>query len=1014
MFKPEEYSQSGTWKIKQITTTDIKGNTRVIKNSNLCSDADAIDMSAGDFEVTGTAADTEAPIIEKASIKSNGDGDIATEENFHITLNATDSLSGIKTVYVNYTKPSGDKFVLILNKSELSENEFYGSIPYANPSDLGSWTAVSLVAEDNAGNQIEIKDSNKDLSFTFYREIDRIERIANATVYKENTYVSYETIQGDVYIGPNAVVTLDSVNVTGNIYVLGGARLISVTAGGVYGSSMSFGYSYGSTFYNGTIYFSGSNSVGSMGVSSMPVTDIPVEIVDNKATSEGGKLHIKGATLDIADFYIADNKIDISNDGKFVIKDIEVGDTDQVSLKWTTVFGNTIEKIVNVDIVTTAEDGTIHYKPRITASDATVCEGETIDLKTLASAYDTEDGDITGNLVVAPEEIPNVSGSYKVDYSVTDSKGAKATKTINVTVGQHIWDVNSVISDPTCTTDGETSYVCLNCGKTKTEVTKATGHTFDSWAVNDATCTEDGSEYMYCSICGAKDKSSETIIPAYGHSNIDWGMSDPSCTSDGYHEYYCERCGTVTTETIPATGHQFDSWYVVVEPTIDNEGVREHSCMICGMIESEPIAKLTPIDNTEADNPVDNPTDDPETDGPVDDPAYDPGIDDPVDDPTYDSGTDGPVDDPAYDPGTDNPADNPAGDPGTDDPVDDPAGDPRTDDPADNPSYYTSDTQKLADEAIAMAQEAKRKYDKAAEAAMSAQKAADEAAKTPGNAAVLAAKKAKEAADAAKQAADAYKKAADKADEAVAKVIQNAKTDEEKAVASASQKRSESLMASANDAVTKANVAVKTAEASINDANNSGTPEIKLSTTDFTYKFAVKKVKVGKKKKKQAVATTYVPTVSSVVLNGRKLTAADYDIAYSDAESSALGQYKVTVTLKGKYKGTGSTTYNINPKPAKISKPSKGKKKMTIKWKKAAKNDITYKALDGYEIQYSLSSDFSSDDTRTTTASKKAKSKAIKKLQSKQTYYVRIRTYKNAGGIKLYSGWSAVKSVKVK
>ena len=193
-----------------------------------------------------------------------------------------------------------------------------------------------------------------------------------------------------------------------------------------------------------------------------------------------------------------------------------------------------------------------------------------------------------------------------------------------------------------------------------------------------------------------------------------------------------------------------------------------------------------------------------------------------------------------------------------------------------------------------------------------------------------------------------------------------------------------------------------------------GTPEVTLSPTNFTYKYAVKKVKVGKKKKKQAVATVQVPTVSSVMLDGKKLTANDYEVSFSNAKSGAIGKYTATVTLKGDYKGTGTATYSINPKPAKISKLAKGKKKMTVKWKKAAKNDITYKALDGYEIQYSLSPDFSSADTKTTTASRKAASKAIKKLQSKQTYYVRVRTYKSAGGAKLYSNWSAVKSVKVK
>ena len=191
--------------------------------------------------------------------------------------------------------------------------------------------------------------------------------------------------------------------------------------------------------------------------------------------------------------------------------------------------------------------------------------------------------------------------------------------------------------------------------------------------------------------------------------------------------------------------------------------------------------------------------------------------------------------------------------------------------------------------------------------------------------------------------------------------------------------------------------------------------KVELSETRFTYKYKVQTVKKGKKKKKMAVAVGQRPEVRSVTLDGKKLKeGTDYDVWWDSDESSAIGKYVVTVILHGDYSGAAEAVYTINPKPAKISKPAKGKKKMTVKWKKAAKNDITYKALDGYEIQYSLSPDFSSADTKTTTASKKAKSKAVKKLQSKQTYYVRIRTYKNAGGARLYSDWSAVKSVAVK
>ena len=37
-----------------------------------------------------------------------------------------------------------------------------------------------------------------------------------------------------------------------------------------------------------------------------------------------------------------------------------------------------------------------------------------------------------------------------------------------------------------------------------------------------------------------------------------------------------------------------------------------------------------------------------------------------------------------------------------------------------------------------------------------------------------------------------------------------------------------------------------------------------------------------------------------------------------------------------------------------------------------------------------------------------------KKLSAKKQYYVKVRTYKTAGGKKYYSSWSNVKSVKTK
>jgi hypothetical protein len=41
-------------------------------------------------------------------------------------------------------------------------------------------------------------------------------------------------------------------------------------------------------------------------------------------------------------------------------------------------------------------------------------------------------------------------------------------------------------------------------------------------------------------------------------------------------------------------------------------------------------------------------------------------------------------------------------------------------------------------------------------------------------------------------------------------------------------------------------------------------------------------------------------------------------------------------------------------------------------------------------------------------------SKKVTKLKEKKTYYVKVRTYKTVKGIKIYSDWSAVKTVKTK
>lgn len=97
-----------------------------------------------------------------------------------------------------------------------------------------------------------------------------------------------------------------------------------------------------------------------------------------------------------------------------------------------------------------------------------------------------------------------------------------------------------------------------------------------------------------------------------------------------------------------------------------------------------------------------------------------------------------------------------------------------------------------------------------------------------------------------------------------------------------------------------------------------------------------------------------------------------------------------------------------------ISKATKTKKSFKATWKKVS-------AVSGYEVQYSTSKKFTNKTTKTKTVKdnkSKKPSLTVKKLKSKKTYYVRVRTYKNVKingkSAKVYSSWSKVRSVKAK
>lgn len=81
-------------------------------------------------------------------------------------------------------------------------------------------------------------------------------------------------------------------------------------------------------------------------------------------------------------------------------------------------------------------------QPVISASDKTIKQGNTIDLKDGVSASDIEDGNITSKIAITGSVDTKTPGTYKVTYTVTDSGNLTTSKTISITV---IKDENPVI-----------------------------------------------------------------------------------------------------------------------------------------------------------------------------------------------------------------------------------------------------------------------------------------------------------------------------------------------------------------------------------------------------------------------------------------------------------------------------------------------------------------------------------------------------------------------------------------
>lgn len=135
---------------------------------------------------------------------------------------------------------------------------------------------------------------------------------------------------------------------------------------------------------------------------------------------------------------------------------------------------------------------------------------------------------------------------------------------------------------------------------------------------------------------------------------------------------------------------------------------------------------------------------------------------------------------------------------------------------------------------------------------------------------------------------------------------------------------------------------------------------------------------------------------------GKVISSKYYTVTWKNNKN--VGTASATVTLKGKYAGTITKTFKIVPKATALSGVSALSKGFKVNWKAQTAQTT------GYQVQYSVNKNFKSPVTKTV-ASCKTRTLTVKKLSAGKRYYVRIRTYRTAGGKKYYSAWSKAKAV---
>lgn len=190
----------------------------------------------------------------------------------------------------------------------------------------------------------------------------------------------------------------------------------------------------------------------------------------------------------------------------------------------------------------------------------------------------------------------------------------------------------------------------------------------------------------------------------------------------------------------------------------------------------------------------------------------------------------------------------------------------------------------------------------------------------------------------------------------------------------------------------------------MNSISSSKDNAVLLQTGNVTKTITVSNNSISSTMNKYGIRVTSgkLNIYSNTMINTRWPVGIDYGVK----------GYVGTNTLKNNYYNKyifyGTTNYTTaNYTTAILDQVTSGGKSCKVYWKKI-------KDSSGYEIQYANNKTFTKGKTSVTISGNSTVNKTISALTTGTTYYVRVRAYKTVFGVRLYGGYSTIKSVLVK